>query len=350
MLRPKGNAAPHSAFDRTAGGCYKFLSMNEIKTCPEGMVCLINPKAANSKWMRRKRLRRHLEETLQGEIIGPSGDSSTTVAMTREACRRSRIVVATGGDGTIADVLQGIFESGRAAETVLGIIPFGSGNAFRKSFGIPKNTFKALSILSEGIPRPVDVMQVENKYAGFASVGATAAITIDKIRKKIPGFWGHVLAIGRLISFPRDEKTIDLYDGVDPDGRPFAHKTVTSNFFDCIVAKTNYFGYSWKAAPKARLDDGLLDITLIETGVFKYGLAFPFIFLGWFQKTQRNFKARKVVIRGKGLPVQYNGEILGRRDAVTFEVRPAALKVLCPDTPEGRKYFCRLPDAEPNRP
>lgn len=320
--------------------------MSGTQACPQGLVCLINPKAANSKWMRRKRLRRHLEDALQGEIIGPSGGSNSTVAMTREACLRSRIIVATGGDGTIADVLQGIFESGRAADTVLGIIPFGSGNAFRKSFGIPKNTYKALSILSEGVPRPVDIMRVEDKYAGFASVGATAAITLDKIRKKIPGFWGHALAVGRLITFPRDEKTIDFYDGVDTDGRPFTHKTVTSSFLDCIVAKTNFFGYSWKVAPEARLDDGLLDITLIETGFFNYGLAFPFIFLGWFQKTQRRFKARKVVIRGKDLPVQYNGEILGHRDTVAFEVLPAALKVLCPDNPEGRKYFRRLPDAD----
>jgi len=60
----------------------------------------------------------------------------------------------------------------------------------------------------------------------------------------------------------------------------------------------------------------------------KYYLFFSLIYLGFYQRTQKHFKAKKMIIRGKDLPVQYNGEFLGIRDEVTFNVLPRALKVI----------------------
>lgn len=306
-------------------------------------TCLINPKAANSKWLRRGFLRARLQEKLPGEILDVYGNMSTTVELAKKASADSELLVAIGGDGTIADALQGLFEAGREKDVLFGIVPYGSGNAFRKSFGIPKDPDKAIRRLASGQPREADVIRVEDRYAGFISVGATAAVTEEKSRHAVQGLWGHVLAARGLVRFPREERVLEMTDGIDPQGRRFDRLTVRSCFLDCVVAKTNYFGYGWAIAPRARIDDGYLDITLFEISGWRYLLSFPFIYLGLLQQTQPHFKARTLTIRGRNLPIQYNGEVLGRRDEVTFRILPRALKIICPRTRKGGRRFKGLP-------
>ncbi|HOW84671.1 MAG TPA: diacylglycerol kinase family protein [Candidatus Aminicenantes bacterium] len=303
-------------------------------------ACLVNPRAANSRWTRRKLLRLYLEKRLPGEIYDDLGDMRTTVEKVAAAVRSCDIVVAMGGDGTVADTLQGLFEAGAQDRVAFGVIPFGSGNAFRKTFDIPVNPLRAIDRLAEGEARPIDLMEVEGRLAAFSSIGATALVTGEKLQGRIQGLWGHVLAGRRLFNSPRDEKVLELYDGRDDDG-PFDARTVTSNFFDCTVMKTNYFGYGWRIAPRAVVDDGYLDITLFEMGPLKYSFLFPLIYLGLWQRRMRHFKARRVVISGHALPLQFNGEYLGERDRLEFRVLPRAVRMVTPATRRGRKYFLK---------
>ena len=293
-----------------------------------GTTFLVNPRAANGRWVRNKILRRALQKKLSGRCYDLYGDRTNTVDLARRSCEDSRMIVAVGGDGTVADVLQGIFESGRADQVVFGIIPFGSGNAFRKTYGIPKSLGRAAKVLARRAVVRSDIIEVGGRYAGFASVGATAGVTLEKLQHPIQGLLGHLLATWRIFRTPVEEKVVELFDGLDDRGDAFARKTVRTRFFDCIVAKTNFFGYSWRVAPKADVQDGYLDVTLVETGPAEYLLNFAWLYLGLFQRTQRHFKARKLVIRGKDLPVQYNGEVLGELDEVTFRVLPKSLRII----------------------
>jgi diacylglycerol kinase (ATP) len=304
----------------------------------ERVACLVNPRAANSKWLRRKFLRAYLQKKLPGEIYDGVGDMRTTIERAAAACRDHGVIVAMGGDGTVADALQGIFDAGKQSDVVFGVIPFGSGNAFRKAFGISKNPRRAIDSMSAGVPRPIDLMEVEGRVAAFASVGATARVTDEKLRHEVQGMWGHLLAARRLFQIPPAEAELELFDGHDDDG-PFEHKVVRSRFFDCIVAKTNFFGYSWNIAPRAVVDDGYLDVTLFELSPAKYVLLFPLIYFGLYQRRLRHFKARRLVIRGRGLPVQFNGEVIGDRDTVEFRVLPRAIRMLCPPNRRARKRF-----------
>jgi diacylglycerol kinase family enzyme len=293
-------------------------------------ACIINPRAANKKWLRRGKMREDLRRALPGRVHDTLGERELTVGLARDSCLESDVVVAIGGDGTVADVLQGVMSARPQKNVVFGIIPFGSGNAFRKSFGIPKNPTKAIRILTEGEPREADLVRVEDRVAGFVSIGATAAVTAKKLEHEIHGMLGHLLAVRKMFLLPATEKEVELIDGVDDKGRTFQHKTFRSRFFDCVVAKTNYFGYSWRIAPRACTDDGFLDITFFELSPSRYILFFPLIYLGLFQRTQRHFKAKRIVLKGKDLPIQYNGEFLGRRDRVELEVLPKAIKILGP--------------------
>lgn len=294
-------------------------------------ACIINPRAANKKWLRRGKMRDDLRKALPGAIYDTLGEKDLTVDLARKTSLDSDLVVAIGGDGTVADVLQGVLSARPAKTDVLfGIIPFGSGNAFRKSFRIPKKPAKAIRILTEGEPREADLMRVEDRIAGFASIGATAAVTGKKVEGEVQGMLGHLMAARKMFRLPLSEKAVALFDGLDDRGRRFDRLSLRIPFFDCVVAKTNFFGYSWRIAPKARVDDGYLDITFFELTTPRYLFFFPLIYLGWFQRTQRHFKAKRVVIEGEDLPVQYNGEYLGCRRRVEIEVLPKAVKILGP--------------------
>ena len=242
------------------------------------------------------------------------------------------IIIAAGGDGTIADVIQGILESQKNKKILMGVIPLGSGNAFRKSLRIPKNVRKAFKLLLTGKTKTIDLFEIEGKAASFASIGATADVSREAKGKNLRGLWQHVFTAKEMIHIPQREMTIELYDGMDDSGRSFDYKKLKLDVYDCVIGKTNHFGYSWKIAPNAKIDDGLLDITLFEVSGLKYLLSFPAIYLGTFQKTQKHFKAKNAVIRGKELPIQYHGEYLGKRDEVKIKILPGALTIIQPAT------------------
>jgi len=302
------------------------MSIQETKKT--NIVCLINPLAANKRWKRRRRLRAELMKRLPGSCLDTPRNKEETVNMTKEVCSKAEMVVAVGGDGTIADVLLGLFEAKRQQQIVFGVIPFGSGNAFRKSLGLPRNPFKAIKYILSGDVLTIDLIQVEDRIAGFASVGSTAAVTGEKLRHSIPGLIGHLLAARKLIFYKRKKKILELKDGIDERGQKFDYLEVSSNFLDCIIGNTNYFGYSWLVAPEARLDDGYLDILLFEMPPLVYILLFPLIYFGRLQKRLRHFKAKEVAIKGQALDVQYNGEYLGAPDSVRIKILPGALKVM----------------------
>ncbi|MBN2408140.1 MAG: hypothetical protein JXE07_00260 [Candidatus Aminicenantes bacterium] len=304
--------------------------MSETKDHLSNAACIINPEAAHKKWRRRKRLKKLLDQELPGQKFDIPADKNNMIAFVRKISPAFTTIIAMGGDGTIADVLQGIRAAGREKDVLLGIVPLGSGNAFRKSLAIPKNVRRALRVLREGEAREVNLMEIEGCLCGFSSIGATAGASDEARRQKVKGFWGHVLAGLGLLSLPLWEVEAELEDGVDADGARFDKKNLSLKILDCVVAKSNYFGYSWRIAPQASLDDDYLDITFYEMPGWKYALLLPLTFFGLYQRRLKNFKARKLVLRGQGLPVQYHGEYLGTRDRVEVKAQPRAIRIIAP--------------------
>ena len=71
----------------------------------------------------------------------------------------------------------------------------------------------------------------------------------------------------------------------------------------------------------------------------KYALLFPLIYFGLYQRRLRHFKAKRVVINGRALPIQFNGEVLGDRDRIEFRVLPRAIRMVVPPTRRAQKSF-----------
>jgi len=304
--------------------------MTETKGYFRNAACIINPEAARKKWLRRRTLKRVLARELPGQKFDTLVGKEDMIALVRKISPAYSTIIALGGDGTIADILQGIREAGREKDVLFGIIPLGSGNAFRKSLNIPKNVRRAVKVLKTGEPRQVSLMDIEGFISGFSSIGATAGASDERLRQKVKGFWGHALAGLGLLSQPLWEVEAELEDGLDEKGTPFDRKALRLKILDCVVAKSNYFGYSFRIAPQASLEDEYLDVTFYEMSGWKYALLLPLTYFGLSQRRLKNFKAKKLVLTGKGLPVQYHGEYLGKRDRVEVKVIPQAIRVIAP--------------------
>jgi len=294
------------------------------------IACIINPYAANKKWSRNRIVRNYINQNIPGKIIAIQKNKEHTIRTAKNLSKNHDIIIVAGGDGTIADVIQGIMESGRNKDVTLGVIPMGSGNAFRISLNIPWNIKKALKIIKKGNTKEIDLVKINNKYASFGSVGATAQVLIEKMKNRIPGFLGHILAARIMLRISRKEQKIELFKAVDDRGNYFVQKYLKLKVFDGFIGKSKHFGYGWKISPKAELDDGFIDMTFFEISNLKFLIFFPSIYFGTFQKTQKHFKAKKIIIKGNKLPVQYNGELLGKTNTVKINILPKSLKVLTP--------------------
>ena len=294
------------------------------------VALIVNPKSAKGKWLRFPKLREFIRSTFSGRVHDEAKDKAGMTELARRLSLENDVLVVLGGDGTMADVMQGVFEAGRQNAVVLGLIPLGSGNAMRRSLRIPKQIRKAVRLIEAGTPKPIDVIDVGGKIASLVSIGATAKTTHKKSQSKIPGLLGHVLASRVMFTYPREEMEVDLFDGRDDKGRPFEQKSLKLKLYDCIVNKINYFGYNWTIAPKARIDDGYLDVTFFDIRAYSYVFYFPLIYTGRYQKILKHFKVKRLVIRGKDLHIQYNGEIMPVRDEIELKVLPKALRVIGP--------------------
>jgi len=301
------------------------------------VAVLVNPMSAGRKWQRYEKIRRYVQRKFApSHIHTEAGDKPGMIALARRLSLENDVLVILGGDGTLADVMQGVMESGRAADVLTGIVPLGSGNAIRRSLGIPKTIAKAMRTLKFGTPRSIDLIDFEGRVASMVSVGATALTTLKSAQSRIHGFLGHILASRTLLLHKRDVMEIELHDGIDDKGRVFERRDLKLKIFDCVVNKTNHFGYNWLIAPKARIADGYLDVTLFDNRAWSYLFYFPLIYFGRYQRILKHYKVRRIVVRGRSLYVQYNGEPLPPRERVELKVLPEALRVI---EPPPKKIF-----------
>ncbi len=165
--------------------------------------------------------------------------------------------IACGGDGTLNEVFNGAVGVDNASVTCY---PCGSGNDFVKVFGGPE-VFMDVEKLLHATTQPLDLLKVGDRYSNNVvnfGFDTTVAITINEDREKN----GHgskssyTKGIIRALLTSMNNKAKVYADGrlLNPDGRMLL----------CTVANGQYVGGSFKCAPKARVDDGLIEVCLIK--------------------------------------------------------------------------------------
>jgi diacylglycerol kinase (ATP) len=235
-------------------------------------------------------------------------------------------VVIAGGDGTISTIVDAI----KDLPVNVGIIPRGSGNGLALAAGIPKDVDRAIDIVFKGNAQPVDAFLINEHFSCMLSgIGFDAQVAHEFDREKKRGLKKYIQLIVKNL------RTIKTYR--------FAIKAkeadVELQAYFISIANSNQFGNQFTIAPKASLQDGLLDIVAVEkTNIFfvlmrilwhiRFGT-----FTGDFAKRHgiTYFQtAELTIINTDHAPFHIDGD--GKPTAVSFHIKvlPAAYSLLMP--------------------
>ncbi len=191
--------------------------------------------------------------------------SGHAVEIVRQAnLSRYDAVIASGGDGTLFEVLNGYFKnpfvSQYQQQIPIGLIPNGTGNAFMKELKLERHDWKkAIDIIAKNSPKAIDVghfmTQEDNYYfINIVGMGFISEIAEASIPLKWMGNTAYTFAtLQKLMKLNTRKVSLEL------DG-----KTIERQAVFVEVANSTFTGTSFYIAPKAKVDDGLLDIILLN--------------------------------------------------------------------------------------
>ncbi len=234
---------------------------------------------------------------------------------------KPEIVAAVGGDGTV-NLLAGILVN---TKIILAIIPYGSANGMAKELNIGTRLETALELLSTGIPKVIDLLQINgNICIHLADIGLNARVVkrfeSDKKRGILTyakHLWGEMFLL----------KTYHF--NIFYDGKSIRRKGVSITF-----ANASKYGTGAVINPEGILDDGKFELVIVKP--------FPRIKLlsiAWKMFFNRLHTSDYVEIisckkakiaSSKRTTLQIDGEVIGKVKEINLNILPKALTVLVP--------------------
>ncbi len=243
------------------------------------------------------------------------------------------VVAALGGDGHVGACVNGVMRAGASA--ALAVIPAGTGNDFARLIGIdPKEPLRAVQVLRAPTTKRIDVVRLklpqgERYYVNVAGAGFDSEANAYANRMRwFKGKTKYVIATFVLLPGFRAGRFRITVDGKGHDvpGMLIA------------VGNGRSYGGGMRVCPDAKVDDGVLDITVVgEVSKLDFIKTFPKVFTGRHishPKVQQLRGAEVSITAERTLQVFADGEHAGTLPA-TFTVVPAALGIVVP--PDERK-------------
>jgi YegS/Rv2252/BmrU family lipid kinase len=237
------------------------------------------------------------------------------------------VVLAVGGDGTANETAWGLLGS----ETALGIVPMGSGNGLARTIGLPLVPSEALDTLERAVVRRMDVGMLDDRpFLNVAGVGFDAAVGEAFHRRGRKGGRRGIFTYVRLTASMLFSYRAEKWALSTP------HERYEGRALLVTFANGRQWGAAARLAPRARLDDGLIDfVVLQETPILELLANVPRLFLGRLDRSRR---CRMIAASEAILTSDGPGEVLVHRDGepevaspeVRIRVEPGALKILTP--------------------
>lgn len=229
------------------------------------MQVIVNGKNADDPGLREALT---LAERLGHHIVLRVTQKQSDVArfVSERAGRPCDVIVAAGGDGSINEVLNAILTSRLSPEPSLAVIPLGTANDFAKGCGIPlDHPAYALELAWTGVAQRIDVGRANDRFfinVATGGFGAEVAANTPAAAKKVLG--GLAYAVTGLLK----ALSITPYPArlATPDER------WEGNMIVFTVGNGRQAGGGIPVAPKAAIDDGLLDLMVIhDAGLLQSG-------------------------------------------------------------------------------
>ena len=242
------------------------------------------------------------------------------------------LVVSVGGDGTINEVVNGLYEAGNIGNVMLGIINTGAGGDYIRTIGIPRHYKEACHRLTNPRKLIVDLgiaeyvskgQRMKRLFVNFAGLGLDAEVvkaTTQKF-KALGSIPSYLMGLLTTFLFYQNREVSLIVDGEANKRRVCA----------VVMSNGRYGGGGMLIAPNADPTDGLLDVLIIDD-LSKLDLLWSLsrIYKGTHLTHPKVTvkRAREIEVRtGQPMFLQADGEFLGEAPA-RFYVLPAALSVV----------------------
>lgn len=305
---------------------------------PRQVHLILNPTAGGG---RAARLLPRMERGVRRRF--GAGATSWTTTAPGDATRRARaaaedgaeLILVAGGDGTIQEVVNGLFENGRPLNPrcELGILSCGTGRGFAGSIGLATSLDEQMERLETDPVRLLDVGRVRyatrdgsvaerlfvNECQG--GIGGAVVRAVGMAHKRLGGTLAFgIAAVSELVHCACAALRVEL------DGKLAA----SDAFLGLVVGNGARCGGGMRLTPDAVPDDGLLDVVLIGAMTVPARLmAFPRIYRGLHTRIPQvtAFQCRRITVEGAAdVPLEADGELLGGLPC-EIDVLPGLLRV-----------------------
>jgi YegS/Rv2252/BmrU family lipid kinase len=300
-------------------------------------LVIVNPNAGTRKGQKDwKEIASHLGRVnLKFDAFFTKGIGDATRIAKEKIEAGYRKIVVVGGDGTLNEVVNGIFLQKAAATTdiVLGIIPIGTGNDWGRMYGIPSDYKKAAEVISTlhttiqdaGVAKYSNGdHEITRYFINAAGMGFDAEVVRKTNIDKAHGKGGFLIylknLIASLIGYHAQNVVVDV-DGQQRKG----------SIFSLSVGICKFTGGGMMQAPDAMPNDGLLDITIIRSiSRLEVLRNIPRLFNGTIGKNPKVelLQGKAVNVYGESkIYLEADGETLGH-SPLHFSIIPLSVNII----------------------
>jgi len=274
---------------------------------------IYNPIAGKRRSRRcREILEPLLRQSGQAHRFYQTQGRSDATRLVRELTRQDgQNVIAMGGDGTLNEVLNGIVDPATAR---LGIIPCGSGNDFAAVAGIPDAPEEALELVLRGEAKCTDYLECGG-VRGINVIGTGIDVDILRRYSRMKLLRGYPAYLASLVLTLLSFRAYSFREMLD--GAPREHRA-----FIACAGNGQCIGGGIPVCPKAAIDDGLMDIVIVDD-IRRTGIPAAFVKLmkrRILELPTTTFRrdSRLCIQSDRPMPIQIDGEI---HEELPFDVR-----------------------------
>ena len=224
------------------------------------LLFLVNPSAGRGrgeiKFIKAKNQLK--EHSIDADMFISEGHGEIRKFICDEDLKSFDGICTIGGDGTIHEAIDGLMRSGKSKYLPLGVFPGGSGNSFCNDLSIYSD-ISALSNIIDFKTSPIDIMEIKHlDHINYSAniIGWGIASEVNILAEKLRFLGGIRYSIASLICIfrlvPKEMNFIIEGDVITGKGLLF------------LALNTKYTGKGMRMAPKAKLNDGLIDIILFR--------------------------------------------------------------------------------------
>jgi len=309
--------------------------MSDTTNQKEWLV-IVNPNAGNGKgkkdWVKISNLLKSKALPFAVKFTEKKGHA---IHFTIEGIASGyRKIITVGGDGTLNEVVNGVFLSKVCSSTdiSMALIPVGTGNDWGRMFGIPLDYEKAIDIIRENKLMLHDIGLVsfyegsekkERYFINIAGLGFESVVVKRTNYQKDKGHGGKLIyfynLLMSLISYKNTKAEI-IIDG----------EKIWADVFSLNVGNGRYCGGGMRQTPRALPNDGLLDVTIINgMGKFEIIRNLKILYDGTILQHPKidGYKCKNIKVSSESVMLaEADGESLGQTPA-EFSIIPESINI-----------------------